>query len=108
MSTTKKKVACIILGTSKNIDRLRVLVAGAIKCCNHDLFIKFVADGLRPDFIPKEWEWISAEHLKLTNNNAHPTSRRHAWAYFATTTSCWMSISFANLLRKKKAIQHAG
>lgn len=80
MSSTRKKVACIILGTSKNIDRLRVLVAGAIKCCNHDLFIKFVADGSRPDFIPKEWEWISAEHLKLTNNNAHPTSRRHAWA----------------------------
>lgn len=76
----RKKVACIILGTSKNIDRLHVLTAGAIKSTKHDVFMKFVSDGPRPDFIPQEWEWISADHVQVQNKSAHPTSRRHAWA----------------------------
>jgi len=80
MIMRKKKVACIILGTSKNIDRLHVLTAGAIKSTKHDVFMKFVSDGPRPDFIPQEWEWISADHVQVQNKSAHPTSRRHAWA----------------------------
>jgi len=76
----QKKVACIILGTSKNVDRLMVLMAGAVRSQRHSVYMIFVSDGPRPDFLPPDWQWISADHLKIKNPGSHPTSRRHAWA----------------------------
>jgi hypothetical protein len=60
------KIGCFILGTSKNIDRLQVLCAGAIssRSKKHKIVMNFTAEGPRPDFLPKSWNWIPADHIK--------------------------------------------
>jgi len=65
------KIAVNILGTSKNVDRLRVLTAGAIRSSQHEVIMNFVAEGERPEFIPKEWNWIRSDHVNPTNRHVH-------------------------------------
>ena len=72
MSQSGKTVSCNILGTSKNIDRLKVLKAGAIRSCGkHKVVMNFMAEGSRPDFLPEEWNWINAEKYRLSDRHVH-------------------------------------
>ena len=65
------KIAVNILGTSKNIERLRVLTAGAIRSSQHDVVMNFLAEGDRPEFLPREWNWIRSDHVNPTNRHVH-------------------------------------
>lgn len=65
------KIAVNILGTSKNLNRLRVLMAGAIKSEIHEVTMNFVAQGPRPDFLPSSWNWISADHVEKSDRHVH-------------------------------------
>lgn len=65
------KIAVNILGTSKNVDRLRVLTAGAIRSSQHEVVMNFVAEGDRPEFLPREWNWIRSDHVSPTNRHVH-------------------------------------
>lgn len=62
-------VACNILGTSKNIDRLRVLCAGAIRSKKHQVTMNFMAEGDKPSFLPKNWNWIPSERYRASDRH---------------------------------------
>jgi hypothetical protein len=65
------KISVNILGTSKNIDRLKVLTACAIRSNQHEVTMNFMAEGSRPDFLPKEWNWINAEKYRISDRHVH-------------------------------------
>jgi len=63
------KISCNILGTSKNIARLRVLCAKAIRSFKHDVEMNFYAEGERPDFLPRDWNWIPSSHIEKSDRH---------------------------------------
>jgi hypothetical protein len=65
------KISCNILGTSKNTNRLRVLTANAIRSHKHEITMNFMAEGERPDFLPKGWNWIKADQYRVSDRHVH-------------------------------------
>lgn len=65
------KISVNILGTSKNIDRLRVLTACAIRSKQHEVTMNFMAEGEKPSFLPKDWNWIPSEKYRLSDRHVH-------------------------------------
>jgi hypothetical protein len=65
------KISVNILGTSKNINRLRVLTAGAIRSKTHDVTMNFMAEGEKPSFLPRDWNWIPSEKYRLSDRHVH-------------------------------------
>jgi len=65
------KISCNILGTSKNTNRLRVLTADAIRSHKHEITMNFMAEGERPDFLPKRWNWIKADQYRVSDRHVH-------------------------------------
>jgi len=65
------KISINILGTSKNIDRLRVLTACAIRSQRHEVTMNFMAEGEKPSFLPQDWNWIPSEKYRLPDRHVH-------------------------------------
>lgn len=65
------KISVNILGTSKNIDRLRVLTACAIRSKQHEVTMNFMAEGEKPSFLPQDWNWIPSEKYRLSDRHVH-------------------------------------
>jgi hypothetical protein len=64
-----KYVSLNILSATSLKSRHLVLMNGGILCKRNKVSVRFFSEGKRPNYIPKEWEWINWEE--------YPRSHRH-------------------------------
>jgi hypothetical protein len=49
--------------------RHQVLQHGGIKNTGHDVYIRFIGEGKRPDTLPPAWEWIDWSHTRVADRH---------------------------------------
>lgn len=65
------KAAIYILATDKNIDRLRLLCEGSIRCIKNECIIVLLGDGNKPKFLKSNMKWIDMNHVRLQDKHIH-------------------------------------
>lgn len=106
-------VCFCILGTNKNIDRLKLLTEGAIKSRsgNHKITMNFVAEGSRPGFLPKEWNWIPADNIYVGDRHVYALKSGIANSSYDYVFFCDDDVMidvdlFVSIAEKQKNVPH--
>lgn len=72
-----KRVAIYILATDKNINRLKLLCEGSIRCLKNSCIIVLLGDGAKPKFLSKNMKWIDLNHIRLQDKHIYALYNNH-------------------------------
>jgi hypothetical protein len=63
------KIVANIIGSNKYKDRLQILANGGIRCEEHDIKVRIIGEGCRPEIIPQNWEWIDWSNVRVADRH---------------------------------------
>jgi hypothetical protein len=65
------KIAVNVIGSSKYADRINLLSCGGLRFKKHDVCVNVLGEGLKPNCVPSDWNWLDWSHIRVADRHIH-------------------------------------